>query len=79
LDQIQLLAQEVYGKPIYEWWSNTTGLEFPKEEFFGIGPVVPEEEWEDVDDDDLKQFSADMRFLSKKMKSKVKQFSRDMF
>jgi hypothetical protein len=72
LDEIQLLSQEIYGEPLYPWWSNTIGLEFPKEEFFGLGPVVPEAEWEDVEEDDVNFLSADMRFLAKKMKSKVR-------
>ncbi len=69
---LQTLTIELYDEPIFDWWSNGTQMNFAVAEQFGFTPIVDETHYEEVTEEDIKNYPPDIGFLAKAWKMKVK-------
>ena len=70
VDRINEVSLRLTGKRRYKWWSHTSHLGVPPSTF-GITPLLPPEQYEDVSDAHIKDYPAVYKTFSRKMKSKV--------
>ncbi|KAJ3004701.1 UNVERIFIED_CONTAM: hypothetical protein HDU68_004936 [Siphonaria sp. JEL0065] len=70
IDHINEITHRIYGKPVHKWWT-VTSLFRATSETFGVVPLLPEEDWDVVSDEAVKNYPLSYRFLAKRTRSLV--------
>jgi hypothetical protein len=68
LDSIQLLTNELFGIPLFDWWPNSLQFYSP-DETFGISPVLKDST--EPDKSEIKDLPPNLRYLAKCQRSAI--------
>lgn len=64
IDHIQTLHENIHGKKKYTWWSPVSELKVARERF-GVVPILPINEQQNIQPKDVEGFSDNMKFLAR--------------